>query len=71
MLILRWNSCLRNVVTLFQQIEKERAWRKEHGRPEGFETLNARKPIGGFVELVRWKVGASSTDFLEYSCRWG
>ncbi|KAH7559624.1 hypothetical protein BM1_04561 [Bipolaris maydis] len=38
-------DCLRNVVTLFQQIEKERAWRKEHGRPEGFETLNARKPI--------------------------
>lgn len=38
-------NCLRNVVTLFQQIEKERAWRKEHGRPEGFETLNARKPI--------------------------
>ncbi|KAF5851115.1 hypothetical protein GGP41_003942 [Bipolaris sorokiniana] len=45
-------NCLRNVVTLFQQIEKERAWRKEHGRPEGFETLNARKPIGGFVELM-------------------
>jgi hypothetical protein len=40
------HSCLRNVVTLFQQIEKERAWRKANGRPEGFETLNVRKPIG-------------------------
>ncbi|CAI9633500.1 unnamed protein product [Alternaria burnsii] len=38
-------NCLRNVVTLFHYIEKERAWRKEIGRPEGFETLNARKPI--------------------------
>jgi len=38
-------NCLRNVVTLFHYIEKERAWRKENGRPEGFETLNARKPI--------------------------
>lgn len=38
---------MRNVVTLFQQIEKERVWRKENGRPEGFETLSARKPIGG------------------------
>lgn len=39
-------SCLRNVVTLFHYIEKERAWRKENNRPEGFETLTARKPIG-------------------------
>ncbi|KAG9186779.1 hypothetical protein G6011_09887 [Alternaria panax] len=38
-------NCLRNVVTLFHYIEKERAWRKENGRPEGFETLNTRKPI--------------------------
>ncbi|KAI4917423.1 hypothetical protein J4E85_009942 [Alternaria conjuncta] len=38
-------NCLRNVVTLFHYIEKERAWRKDNGRPEGFETLSARKPI--------------------------
>ncbi|KAA8625279.1 Nucleoside hydrolase [Pyrenophora tritici-repentis] len=38
-------NCLRNVVTLFHHIEKERAWRKENNRPEGFETLSARKPI--------------------------
>jgi len=44
------NSCLRNVVTLFHHIEKERAWRKENGRPEGFETLDARKPIGMFLD---------------------
>ncbi|KAF1956178.1 nucleoside hydrolase [Byssothecium circinans] len=39
------HNCLRNIVTLFYYIEKERAWRKENGRPEGFETLMARKPI--------------------------
>ncbi|KAH7095855.1 Inosine/uridine-preferring nucleoside hydrolase domain-containing protein [Paraphoma chrysanthemicola] len=38
-------NCLRNVVTLFHHIEKERAWRKENGRPVGFETLDVRKPI--------------------------
>ncbi|KAF1830267.1 nucleoside hydrolase [Decorospora gaudefroyi] len=38
-------NCLRNVVTLFHHIGKERAWRKEKGRPQGFETLDARKPI--------------------------
>jgi inosine-uridine nucleoside N-ribohydrolase len=38
-------SCLRNIITLFHYIEKEKAWRKANGRPEGFETLNARKPI--------------------------
>jgi inosine-uridine nucleoside N-ribohydrolase len=36
-------NCLRNVVTLFHYIE--------NGRPEGFETLNARKPIGRFERL--------------------
>lgn len=40
-------SCLRNVVTLFQYIEKEKAWRREKGRPEGFEALVGKKPIGG------------------------
>jgi hypothetical protein len=42
-------SCLRNVVTLFQYIEKERVWRKANGRPVGFETLDQRKPIGMFL----------------------
>ena len=44
-------SCLRNVVTLFQYIEKEKAWRRGKGRPEGFEALEGRKPIGGFEIL--------------------
>lgn len=30
---------------MFHYIEKERAWRKENGRPEGFEALMARKPL--------------------------
>ncbi|KAF2704542.1 nucleoside hydrolase [Pleomassaria siparia CBS 279.74] len=38
-------NCLRNIITLFHYIEKEKTWRKENGRPEGFETLNVRKPI--------------------------
>jgi hypothetical protein len=36
---------LRNVVTLFHYIGKERAWRESQGRSKGFETLDARKPI--------------------------
>ncbi|KAF2691157.1 nucleoside hydrolase [Lentithecium fluviatile CBS 122367] len=38
-------NCLRNVITLFQQIEKERAWRKENGRDQGFKALMACKPL--------------------------
>ncbi|KAJ9157420.1 Pyrimidine-specific ribonucleoside hydrolase RihA [Pleurostoma richardsiae] len=38
-------SCLRNVVALFHVIEKENAWRKANGKPEGFESLKTFKPI--------------------------
>lgn len=38
-------SCLRNVVALFHVLEKENAWRKASGKPEGFETLKSAKPI--------------------------
>jgi hypothetical protein len=38
-------SCLRNVVALFHVLEKELEWRKSTGRPEGFETMRAHKPI--------------------------
>lgn len=38
-------SCLRNVVSLFHVLEKELAWRKEAGRPIGFDTLRNTKPI--------------------------
>ncbi|TQV97115.1 nucleoside hydrolase [Cordyceps javanica] len=37
--------CGRNVVGMMQVIEKEMAWRKANGRPEGFETLKACKPL--------------------------
>lgn len=38
-------NCLRNVVSMFNIIEKEMQWRKEHGRPEGFEALKTNKPL--------------------------
>ncbi|KAI9738646.1 MAG: hypothetical protein M1834_008151 [Cirrosporium novae-zelandiae] len=38
-------SCLQNVVSMFHVIEKELEWRRQHGKPEGFETLRAVKPI--------------------------
>ncbi|KAF2496149.1 nucleoside hydrolase [Lophium mytilinum] len=38
-------SCLQNVVTLFHYVEIEQAWRRENGKPEGFEALKACKPI--------------------------
>ncbi|PGH07978.1 DNA glycosylase [Blastomyces parvus] len=37
-------SCLRNVVSLFHTIERELKWRREHGKPEGFESLKTCKP---------------------------
>ena len=51
------------MVTLFHYIEKERAWRKENGRPEGFETLSARKPIG--ESLLR---DAGGKEFVLLTC---
>lgn len=44
-LVLTNFSCLRNAVALFHVLEKELAWRKENGKPEGFESLRAYKPI--------------------------
>ncbi|KAF4512641.1 hypothetical protein G6O67_001755 [Ophiocordyceps sinensis] len=38
-------SCLRNVVALFHVLEKELAWRKHTGRPEGYGAMKASKPI--------------------------
>ncbi|EOD43826.1 putative inosine-uridine preferring nucleoside hydrolase protein [Neofusicoccum parvum UCRNP2] len=38
-------NCLRNAVSLFHWIDKEIAWRKENGLPEGFESLRAHKPL--------------------------
>ncbi|KAI4240558.1 MAG: hypothetical protein L6R40_005046 [Gallowayella cf. fulva] len=38
-------DCLRNAVSMFHVIEKEIRWRKDHGRPEGFDALKTSKPI--------------------------
>ncbi|RDA91766.1 hypothetical protein CP533_4765 [Ophiocordyceps camponoti-saundersi (nom. inval.)] len=38
-------KCLRNVVALFHVLERELAWRRETGRPEGYEALMASKPV--------------------------
>ncbi|KAL8824848.1 MAG: hypothetical protein Q9191_004777 [Dirinaria sp. TL-2023a] len=38
-------GCLRNVVSMFHVIEKEIHWRRQNGRPEGFEALRRCKPL--------------------------
>ncbi|PLB35461.1 putative nucleoside hydrolase [Aspergillus candidus] len=37
-------SCLRNVVSMFHILEREMQWRREQGRPEGFDALRAHPP---------------------------
>ncbi|PHH73709.1 hypothetical protein CDD82_5310 [Ophiocordyceps australis] len=37
--------CLRNAVALFHVLEKELAWRRTSGRPEGYACLKMKKPI--------------------------
>ncbi|KAL8387831.1 hypothetical protein RB595_009642 [Gaeumannomyces hyphopodioides] len=39
------HGCLRNTVALFHVLEKELAWRRASGRPEGFGALRAFRPI--------------------------
>ncbi|QGA15391.1 hypothetical protein EYB26_003049 [Talaromyces marneffei] len=39
------HSCLRNVVSMLHILEREMDWRKKQGRPEGFDTLRAQKPV--------------------------
>ncbi|KAL4917583.1 Inosine/uridine-preferring nucleoside hydrolase domain-containing protein [Aspergillus aurantiobrunneus] len=38
-------SCLRNVVSMFHILEREMQWRREQGRPEGFDALRAHPPV--------------------------
>lgn len=38
------HSCLRNLVSMFHTIERELEWRRENGKPEGFDALRACKP---------------------------
>lgn len=37
-------SCLRNVVAIFQILEKEIQWRRENGKSEGYEGMTTYKP---------------------------
>lgn len=37
-------SCLKNIVTIFQILEKELRWRRANGRAEGFEGMTNHKP---------------------------
>lgn len=38
-------GCVRNVVGLFKVLDHEIKWRQAQGKPLGFETLRAYKPI--------------------------
>ncbi|KAJ5493970.1 Inosine/uridine-preferring nucleoside hydrolase [Penicillium fimorum] len=38
-------SCLRNAVSMFHILDREMQWRRENGRPEGFGSLRAFRPI--------------------------
>ncbi|KAJ5862470.1 hypothetical protein N7455_006538 [Penicillium solitum] len=38
-------NCLRNAVSMFHILEREMQWRRENGRPEGFGSLKASRPI--------------------------
>jgi hypothetical protein len=44
-ILVLYHSCVKNVVALFHVLEKELEWRRSTGRPEGFETMKASKPI--------------------------
>ncbi|KAF3010472.1 hypothetical protein E8E14_005237 [Neopestalotiopsis sp. 37M] len=38
-------SCLKNVVSMFHVLDKEVEWRRSQGKPEGFASLKAYKPV--------------------------
>jgi inosine-uridine nucleoside N-ribohydrolase len=38
-------SCLRNAVAIFHVLEKELQWRREQGKPAGFEGITKYKPL--------------------------
>lgn len=38
-------SCLKNAVSMFHVLDKELEWRRTKGKPEGFGSLKAYKPI--------------------------
>lgn len=38
-------NCLRNVVSLFHQVQKEMEWRRSKGQPRGFDMLRRKRPL--------------------------
>ncbi|KAJ5937934.1 Nucleoside hydrolase [Penicillium verhagenii] len=38
-------NCLRNVVSMFHILEREIQWRRDNGKPEGYDTLRAFRPV--------------------------
>ncbi|KAI5284139.1 hypothetical protein KEM55_001196, partial [Ascosphaera atra] len=38
-------QALENAVSMFHIIERERQWRREQGRPEGFDSMRTFKPV--------------------------
>ncbi|KAJ5554071.1 Nucleoside hydrolase [Penicillium frequentans] len=38
-------NCLRNVVSMFHILEREMQWRRDNGKPEGYGTLRAFRPV--------------------------
>ncbi|KAJ5332415.1 Inosine/uridine-preferring nucleoside hydrolase [Penicillium brevicompactum] len=38
-------NCLRNAVSMFHILEREMQWRRDNGRPEGFGSLRAHRPV--------------------------
>ncbi|KAL8814131.1 MAG: hypothetical protein Q9223_006621 [Gallowayella weberi] len=68
-------SCLRNVVSMFHVIEKEMRWRKDNGRPEGFDALKRSKPMvavgaagplgGERMKAAYYRTSASRSEVLK------
>ena len=52
-----FTSCLRNVVSVFHIVQKERAWRRRMGLDQGFEMLDSRKPLGKMTDHGLHKYG--------------
>ena len=57
-------SCLRNVVSMFHIISQEQAWRKQQGRPEGFDMLKTVKPIVAVGAEKPLEEGLDMADFF-------
>lgn len=61
-------SCLYNVVAMFYVLEKELLWRKQHGVPEGFETLRKSRPIVSIGAAMPLNDQPIASDFFRELC---